>query len=145
MKALSVLVAGLGMIILTGCGSKGDNSSLEVYPVDGKVSLASGQALRGARIRLIAKTGTPNSGGSDAFADVGSDGTFKLLTMDNREGAMPGLYKVVVQPATNNPKMSKEDVAFAQRSIPKIYTSEDTTPLEAEIKKENTSLDLKLK
>jgi hypothetical protein len=145
MKTFSLLLAGLGLFLLAGCGSKGNNESFAVYPVTGKVSLANGQALRGARVRLIAKTGDPNAGGTDAFADLQADGSFTLLTMDNREGAMPGLYKVIVQPATNNPKMSKEDVAFAQRSIPKVYQSEDSTTLDAEVKKESTTLDLKLK
>jgi len=145
MKTFSLLLAGLGLFVLGGCGSKGDNETLPVYPVTGKVTLPNGQALRGARLRLVAKTGDPHAGGSDAFADVQTDGSFTILTMDNREGAMAGLYKVVVQPATNNPKVSKEDLAFAQRSIPKPYQSEDSTTLEVEVKKEATTLDLKLK
>ena len=145
MKTFSLIVAGLGMILLAGCGTKGDNASYPLYPVTGKVLLANGQPVRGARILLTAKIGDPKIGGSDAFADIDSDGNFKLLTMDNREGAMAGMYKVIVQPATSNPKVSKEDLSFAQRSIPKVYQSEDTTTLEAEVKKESTTLEFKLR
>ena len=135
----------LCLLLLAGCGGKGDNAALSVYPVTGTVTLANGQPVRGAQVRLTAKLGGPNPGGSDAFAVTDAEGNFKLQTMDNREGAMPGHYKVVVQPATNNPSVNKEALAHAQRTIPRIYWSEDTTTLEAEVKPEGTALNLQLR
>src|SRR5262245_35488370 len=122
----------MGLLLLCGCGSSGQNSTT-IYQATGKILLVNGQPLRGAQVRLVAKLG-PNRGGADAFGSVETDGTFKLLTLDNKEGAMPGMYKVVITPRDNDPKTSAADKAFARQNIPTKYTSEDTTDLEAEIK-----------
>ena len=144
MRTAPLLLAGLGLALLAGCGRRGDNSQLSVYPVSGKVVLANGQPVPGARVRLTAKPG-PNRGGADAFGTTQPDGTFKLQTMDNRDGAMPGMYKVVVEPADKDPKVSAQDREFARRNIPAAYRSEDTTTLEAEVKPSDNNLELTLK
>src|SRR5262245_37076158 len=110
----------LGLLLLCGC-TTGENPS-KVFPVSGKISLTDGQPLRGAQVRLVAKIGGPHPGGADAFGPVESDGSFKLMTMDNKEGAMPGLYKVVITPNDKDPKTSSADKAFAKQNIPKKYT-----------------------
>jgi hypothetical protein len=133
------------LLLLAGCGTKGDNAELRVYPVSGTVTLPNGQPVRGARILFTAKLGTPNPGGSDAFAEIDSQGNFKLQTMDNRDGAMPGMYKVMIQPATNNPRVSKDDLSYARQNIPKTYWSDDTTTLEADVKPEPNTFTFKLK
>ncbi len=70
-----------------GCGSSGP------IPVRGTVKL-DGQPLASASVQFIAQ----NPGGRDANGSTDANGIFRLTTFRPRDGALPGKYKVVVQP-----------------------------------------------
>ncbi|MFM7151491.1 MAG: hypothetical protein ACKO23_16820 [Gemmataceae bacterium] len=104
----------------------------------GKVTLANGQPAKNVRIFF-----EPIDAMAPASSPVASDGTFKLKTYDNKEGACPGKYRIlfrVDQADPNNYKASSQ----ALQLIPQKY-QEDGSPLEVEIPSGGkTDIDLRL-
>lgn len=96
-----------------GCGGEG----LELVPVTGKVTF-NGEPVDKAEIAFIRdSTVTPSKGPAPAaITTTGPDGSFKLFTRD-REGAVPGKYKVTVQ------KTSRVDMDFPD-PLPPEYTDQ---------------------
>jgi hypothetical protein len=124
-RALALLSA-----CLAGCGG-----SAPVYPVKGKVVLSDGRPLAGGAIQFI-----PKPGGMLAYGQIKPDGTFSLRSLDHREGAQAGEYKVRIEPSLEMtaPKGKKRPVLpFAER-----YVAEDgETGLTAVVKAEPTDLE----
>jgi hypothetical protein len=130
---LIVLVLQLALSI-PGCGGNAQYSG-PVYPVTGKVLLSDGKPLTDGMIQFI-----PDSGGFLASGKIGADGTFTLTSLDKREGAAPGTYKVRIQPslAMTAPKAKRTPpLPFNAR-----YTDDDgDTGLTATIKAEPNNLE----
>lgn len=84
----SILVA-IVLFALAGCK---DGSG--TVPVAGVVRL-DGQPLKEASIQFV-----PQGSGRDATATTDANGRFVMSTIEPRDGAMPGKYKVVITPAT---------------------------------------------
>ena len=80
----ALLVAALA----AGCG--GDSGPV---PVRGVVKL-DGQPVAGAAVTFVAQT----PGGRDAYGSTNENGEFRLTTTKPDDGALPGKYKVVIQP-----------------------------------------------
>jgi hypothetical protein len=80
------------LFALAGCGGSGAYSSV-LYPVTGQVLLADGHPLTGGSVRFI-----PKRSGLPATGKIGVDGAFSLTTK-TREGAVPGEYKVRIEPS----------------------------------------------
>jgi hypothetical protein len=79
--------AGLVSILLAGCGP----GSSGTIPVSGKITKG-GQPLAGALV-----TFQPNAAdGKAASGTTDSAGVYKLTTLVNGDGALPGSYKVTV-------------------------------------------------
>ena len=80
------------LLAATGCSFGGPT------PVRGVVKL-DGKPLARAAIVFLAQ----DAGGRDANGTSDADGVFRLTTLQPNDGALPGNYKVVVQPpaATN--------------------------------------------
>lgn len=128
---LGAMVALAALVGLSGCGKPS-----AVFPVTGQVLLANGKPLSEGAVQFI-----PEPGGTLAYGTIGSDGSFHLTSLDKREGAVPGRYKVRIEPTirmTAAPRGKKSrPLPFAER-----YTAEDgETGLIATVKAEPTQLE----
>jgi hypothetical protein len=86
-----LLLMAAALLPAAGCG-KG-----ETVPLRGTVRL-DGRPLAGATVYFIAQ----DPGGRDALGSTDADGVFRLSTLQPGDGAFPGRYKVVVQPAAGD-------------------------------------------
>src|SRR5262249_4553577 len=141
MRALWIAIPVLTLAALAGCSS-GDTSSISVYPVTGRVVLANGKAARGASIVLI---GRGVEGGANGVGTLDKDGRFKMTCLGDREGMMPGKYKVVINPRNKAPGVSSEDQSFGMSNIPRKYWDDETTDLFVEVKSGENNFELTLK
>jgi len=129
-----------GLLILTvaigGCG-KGDT-----IPLRGTVTL-DGRPLANASVSFLAQ----DPRGRDALGSTDADGVFRLSTFEPGDGALPGRYKVVVQPAAasavNVVAATPGEILDAPRAggpsapspvtLPPRYSRPDQTILEQEV------------
>lgn len=125
---LALLVAGS---ILAGCG--GDR--LPVVPVEGKVT------YQGKPLEFGAVIFQP-AAGPGASGTIQPDGTFRLSTYGNEDGAVLGTHKVAFScfdsqsPNAPPPDPSKEP-GLGKPLIPRKYLSAETSGLTAEVKSRN--------
>ena len=107
-------------------------------PVRGFVKL-DGKPVANAAVVFIAQT--PN--GRDAYASTNANGEFRLTTTNPDDGALPGKYKVVIQPAGEGggatpfddpakPPAASPKAASGPR-IPTKYTVVGQTPLTQDV------------
>jgi hypothetical protein len=134
-----LIVLGLAVVPLAGCQSKGPTPPATTE-ARGKIVLPGGQPLRSGRVKLSPTT--PDT--VETFGDVGADGTFVLSPYKVGDGAVPGTYKVTVEPfqyktATGNPVRIKD----AAR-IPPRYLEASSTDMRAVIVSGPNTLDLRL-
>ncbi len=93
LRPAPLLGALLGLLAITGCGEE-EFARLNVHPVEGKLIYDSGSP-EGAIVTLH-----PENASLDSLrpsAKVASDGSFKITTYQNGDGAPVGTYKVTVQ------------------------------------------------
>ncbi|MEQ9408952.1 MAG: hypothetical protein RIK87_14540 [Fuerstiella sp.] len=125
-------------LILTGCG---DNEDLpETAPVSGKVTL-NGQPLTNGTV-----TFHPEGPGNPGYGEIKEDGAFDLTTYELRDGAVLGLHKVTVEvfdadPEGPPPLPGSEDELS---TVPKKYSSPETSPLRFEVKQGTNTAPLPL-
>jgi hypothetical protein len=128
-----MVIFPLLLSVAVGCGS--GQYTGPVYPVRGRVLLADGKPMTAGAVQFI-----PAPGGLLASGAIGKDGTFTLVSLDRREGAAPGAYKVRIEPTPEMtaPKGRKARILpFAER-----YRAEDgETGLIATVKAEPTELE----
>jgi hypothetical protein len=90
-----LLVALLMLAPLAGCGPDGPKR----YQVHGKVTFSDGSVPQGG-VRLIRfepasfAEGKAVPGTKTAQADINDDGTYRMSTVDDFDGVLPGEYKV---------------------------------------------------
>lgn len=118
-----VLAVMVGMTI-SGCGSSGATEPPKTYRVQGKVIGQDGRPLSGGRVTF--HPDEPRN--SEAFAEIERDGTFALATFGKDDGAMPGKYKVSIDPYSYRDGQAR----FAAR-ISSTYRDPRTSGLTAEI------------
>jgi hypothetical protein len=106
--------------ILAGCGSSGPT----LYPVQGKVTF-NGKPLNTGSVLFV-----PLSKGPSAYGVIAEDGTYRLTT-DDREGALPGKHRVMINAVKDNGINSPHSYL-----IPAKYGS-DSSGLEAEVKEQD--------
>lgn len=99
------------LLVLTGCSSYTPPPPPMTTPVSGKVFLPSGSPMTAGRIVFTPK----DKSLSQAFGEIGSDGSYKLTSFNKDDGAMPGGYVVSVEKAKVN--------------IPKKYQSESSSDI----------------
>lgn len=138
-------------VVLSGCGS---NSPM--VPVSGIVKL-DGQPLVNASVSFV-----PQGNGKQATGTTDEKGKFVLSTIDPRDGAMPGTYKVVIAPNTaasdipeglSASEAMEADAAAAAKGkktkgaqVPEAYSRSDKTTLTQEVpSKGEVVFDLKSK
>jgi hypothetical protein len=130
-----MLFAGLASAVclgLAGCGS----DRVPVAPVEGKVF------LRGRPLESGWVTFQPTNGGPAATGEIEKDGTFRLSTYENGDGAPIGTHKVAV--ASFRKPTAQEQAAMAGSEpldaipiLPQKYLTPATSGLTAEVKPQN--------
>jgi hypothetical protein len=126
------------LVLVSGCGERPS-----MVPLRGTVRL-DGRPLPNATVSFIAQ----GASGRDAFGFTDANGVFQLSTLKSGDGALPGKYKVVVQPvdqtdadvvvappwaktrsaATTNRKPNRSPVV-----LPPRYTQADQTVFVQEV------------
>lgn len=122
-----VLVAALA----AGCGAGSGP-----VPVRGVVKL-DGQPVAGAAVTFVAQT----PGGRDAHGSTNEKGEFRLTTSKPDDGALPGTYKVVIQPPGeeggstpfDEGKPAARPKAPRGPRIPAKYSAAGQTPLTQDV------------
>ncbi len=126
-------------LLIVGCGE--GNGTI---PVSGIVKM-DGQPVVDASVSFIPQS----EGGQQATGTTDASGKFVLSTVDPRDGAMPGKYKVVIAPNTRvdeaqdgmsaDEAMAADAAAAAKKpkakgsQFPEQYTRLDKTPLTQEV------------
>jgi hypothetical protein len=105
----------------------------------GTAKLKDGTALPGGTVVLFSV-----GGGSSAYADIQSDGTFVLGTLDVDDGAIPGEYKVVVTATTSGEHDESGGGGESKSLVHTKYNSVETTDLSVEIVSGENTLNLEL-
>lgn len=122
---IAVVVTTLGM---TSCSR---NKPIEVYPVRGKV-LYQDKPATGAQVVLHA-LGTANREGRPLpQAIVNSDGTFRLSTYVQHDGAPPGKYAVTILWPSDAVK-EEDGTPIGPDRLNGRYSNPMRTPLQVEI------------
>jgi hypothetical protein len=131
-----VWVAGATLAGLAGCGAAASPPIGPTYEVRGKVVLRDGKPLTRGRVTFVPAEGAavPASG------EIRPDGTFALTTAKPDDGAVPGQYKVRIEPAqADRPGRSRP-------AFPIKYIDEDSSGLLVTVRPEANRLDpIKLK
>jgi hypothetical protein len=125
------------LAILAGCGGGPNPNSATLYPVKGKVLLANGKPLTGGKVIFMFK----GEGGLSSYGDIGPDGTFALKTGD-REGAIPGDFRVGIQIDPSSLPKTKTGVGLNLKALPFAanYADLEETELTATVKAEPNEL-----
>lgn len=125
------------LVGLIGCGA-----STGPIPLSGIVKL-DGKPLSNASISFV-----PEGTGKQATGTTDDGGKFVLSTIDPRDGAFPGKYKVVIAPNTIASEVTESESADAAMmadaaaakskksttpKFPQAYTRLDQTPITQEV------------
>jgi len=118
-------------MILVGCGSK-------TVPINGRVKFKDGSdvsALAGYEVNLQSE-----GGGASSYGTIEPNGTFKISTFGENDGALPGTHKATVTPpASPDPDKPPPKPAIAPK-----YGSFDTSGLVVEVKPGQGTVELEL-
>lgn len=123
------------LLALAGCGDPtgGVVETVTPYPVTGKVLLPDGQPLTEGMVTLV-PTGEK---GRQAAGTIRPDGTFKLTTDAEGDGAGPGEYRVRI--TTTQTKSGPRGAAVPV--VPPRYDDEGTSGLVVTVKPEPNGLE----
>jgi len=122
----SGVLFSLFVVLLAGCGD-----SQGFVSVTGTVKYDDGAIPTGETAMVLFQ---PIGGeGRAAYGEIAADGSFKLTTKQPGDGVMPGQYKVVLKVA--------EDYRSGKSAVPAKYDDASTTPLEAEVRRDQRHFD----
>jgi hypothetical protein len=132
------LIGVIGAVFMAGCGHKFNTAPPpKVYPVKGKVLLASGEPVSGGIITFNPKTTL----GAEASGEIGKDGSFQLTTFVKNDGALPGSYTVSINPYFKDGRQS----AVPATRIPPKFGAPETSNLTVEVEAKDNDLKIELK
>jgi hypothetical protein len=87
----------------------------------------------------------PTGSGPSATGEIQSDGTYTLTTYSSGDGAILGSHKVMVVAMQDmSGRLPEERTPLPPPIVPDRYTNPATTPLTAEVKDEENTIDLNL-
>ncbi len=132
-------LAATVLITAWGCGSPSEHP--ETVPVQGKVT------YKGAPVPQGTITFESDSGPL-ATGQIQPDGTYKLSTFNEGDGAVPGHAKVFVVANTADPTLmpgSSPGYKTPKDLVPKKYSNSATSGLEANVTKDGPPIDFDLK
>jgi len=122
-----------------GCGSKSERP--ETLPVQGKVTYK-GQPVPKGTVTF------QSDSGQTATGEIQSDGTYKLSTFAEGDGALPGHHKVMIIANDADPTLmpgSSPGYKPPKDLVPKKYEKLETSGLQADVTKDKSSIDFELK
>jgi hypothetical protein len=119
---IGVAIVFLAVAGLLGCG----NGRVPTYPAGGRVVFADGAPLQGGSIEFAPKEGAIKT---SARAMIENDGTFRLSTYGNGDGAHAGVYRVSILPARHR----GERGTTPPRGMSGKYQDPNTSGLEATV------------
>ena len=117
---------------LAGCSDE-YGASEPTFAVTGKVVLADGKPLTAGRVTFVAKDGLK----PPASGEIAADGRFALTTRAPNDGAIPGDYKVRVEPAA----AVAGNAALRGLRFPIKYVDEDSSGLTVTVKATENALE----
>jgi uncharacterized protein YfaS (alpha-2-macroglobulin family) len=119
----------------TGCGSREVSKLPATVSAQGTVTL-DGKPVENASVVFLATSGSHHATGT-----TDSAGRFRLKAFPEKDGAVPGSYKVEISKTVITSAGSDGDEALVnvQYGVPVKYSSSTTSELTAEIPKEGTS------
>ena len=126
MKHAAVCCLLIGFSATLGCSSKGSHLPRTV-PASGVVTL-DGKPVEGAQVVLL----PANEGTTGAFGTTDASGRFSLRAYDEKDGAIPGDYKVQVSKTIEVKLKGTVDGGDAVRfdyGVPAKYTGAKTSAL----------------
>lgn len=128
------IYAALPVVLLAGCSDYRETALPETFPVSGRILQASG-----APVTWGVVTFNPmDRNGQEATAEIEPDGTFRMGTFGKDDGARPGRYRVTIDPRSY--RAGGKGKIDPHNQIPKMYRSEETTPLEVEVRAQDNEL-----
>ena len=95
-------IAGMVSLVLVGLVGCGGDGLPPPVPVSGTITLK-GKAVADATVTFLS-----TDGGTSASGKTGSDGTFKLTTVNTDDGARPGEYTITI--AKVDSKFGEDDM-----------------------------------
>jgi hypothetical protein len=129
----------VGLVALAGCGSGGDDLP-DTVPAEGIVTL-DGKPVEGAQVVLVPAA----EGTTGAYGTTDASGKFALRAFEQKEGAIPGAYKVQVSktvevrlPGAKGSVDGGDPVRF-DYGVPAKYTGVATSGLTATIPDSGTT------
>jgi len=132
-RGLWSVLAGLALLFLTGCGKS-------QYEVQGKLVYADTEEpvteLAGFEVIFTSEALRTSARGT-----IQSDGTFKLGTLKENDGAPPGEYVVTL----TQPFRQPERPYVGDRVVDPKYEDPATSDLKAEVKTDKNDLVFKLR
>ncbi len=150
-RRLVILLSAPGLMALSGCG--GGDDGLSRYAVSGTVT------YKGERLDHGNITFTPDDVAKGRVASSTIEGgSYTLGTLGDRDGAVPGQYKVSVTSkevdpskirdrpgrSAGKPKVVGKANQDEKSLIPKKYETSQTSPLTAEVKPQSNSIPFEL-
>jgi hypothetical protein len=134
-----MMTALLTMGLIVGCGESIEFP--ETFPVSGKVT------YKGEPVPKGTITFQPDEGQA-AVGEIQSDGTYKLSTFGEGDGALPGHHRVFVIANTADPTKipgSSPGWKPPKDLVPKKYNKLETSGLQANVEKSPTEVNFDLK
>src|SRR5262245_47011539 len=127
----------LGLVLLVlaclaGCGEG------KTAPVNGRVKLKDGSDV--SVLASYSLSFEPDGGKTSAVGEVNPDGSFKLSTFGANDGAVPGKYRVAINPPPN----PDPDKPPSKSKLPAKYENLNSSGLTAEIKPGPNNIELEL-
>jgi hypothetical protein len=133
-------------ILAAGCGGP---SRPETAPTSGRVTYK-GQPVAGGRIVFFPE---PSGAGRQAIGTIGPDGRYSLTTFRDGDGAVLGRHRVTIKATRVTGPPSPEEAADQMRRgvdlgvewlVPKKYSRPETSPLTADVKRGDNTIDFDL-
>lgn len=127
----NLLVLGGLILMLAGC-----NTANQPYPVHGTIVDASGKPvteLAGGSVSFSSEELKTSSSGK-----IEEDGTFRLSTLKENDGALPGKYRVTISP----PDVGTGETKKPKQVIDPRYENAENSALEATVEQKNNEVTL---
>ncbi len=134
-RRLAVALAGLALLALAGCGGTD-----RPYPVSGKlVYKDNGEPVK--ELAGFEVTFTSEKLGKSAVGRVAEDGTFRLTTVRENDGAWPGKYRVIL----NQPHPEPERGERRHPVVDLAYENPEKSDLEATVEPQDNTFTFQLR
>lgn len=124
-KMLRQIFLLFALLAILGCSK---DPHPKRFPVSGAVKFSDGEPVKTGIVEFI-----PVDGALTATGQIKSDGTYKLSTIENDDGAVPGDYIVVVKQFIFYDKIPEQKHDHGG-DVDTVYADERTTPFKYTVK-----------